>query len=126
MAKRSRAVMRPLMGLAVERGHLPRTPSDGVKLAAPTEDADSDPDLVLSPLEVLDLCEEVEAYEPAWAPLVLPCGLSGLRPGEAAVVRRGDLDLPAEGTGRTVGRTAPAGSSITGRLGRSPRPAGVS
>ena len=113
MAKRSRAVIRPVFSLAVDRGYLERNPMDGVRLSLPTTDDSLDADLVLSFEEVLDLHRAALVAVPDWAPIVLLGGVCGLRPGETVVVRVCDLYLPGDGeTGWiTVTGTSTAGVS---------------
>jgi integrase len=128
---RARAAVGPVFDLAMGRGHLGKNPLEGVKLRKPKAGTEVQPEQVLAPRDVVGLARELGGR---WGAFVLLCGLSGLRPGEAAAVRPRDLVLPASGPGWVTvrgtwlkdGRVGPLKGLREGATRRAPVPeAGV-
>lgn len=102
---RSRAIVRAAFTNARKRYLIDRDPWDAVE-REPLRDHDQvDPDLVMDPGQVREMAEACGSISPRYRAYVLIQGRCGLRPGEAAELRRRDFNLdPAQPT-VTVGGT---------------------
>lgn len=83
------AVLTHMLKLAAQDGHIPRTPTHGVKLGRRTEH-ETEEHRYLTHAEFWAV---VDATPEHWKPLVILLGGSGIRWGELAALTVGDVDL---------------------------------
>jgi integrase len=94
---RNRAVLLNALDYAIEQGLLDSNPVKSLKWRAPKTTPEVDRRIVVNPAKARALLEAVRAQEPSGPRLVAFFGVlyySGLRPEEAAGLRRGDVVLP--------------------------------
>lgn len=116
--QRKRAVLYNALGFAVERELLDFNPIDKIQWKAPAVAEQVDRRVVANTAQVESILKAVPDVHPKGGPYVAFFGClyyAGMRPSEAANLRRGDCHLPATGWGRVdLAETAPrAGTSWT-------------
>ncbi|WP_412519447.1 tyrosine-type recombinase/integrase [Actinomadura madurae] len=110
--RRKRAVFKHALGYAVELGDLAANPLDRVKWRPPKQNGAVDRRVVVNPAQARELLTAVSYVGRSRGPrlrAMFACMyFAGLRPAEAAGLRRQDCELPATGWGLiTIKKTRP-------------------
>lgn len=116
--QRQRGVLVNVGEYAVERGLLSRNPVTALAWKAPRTVKTVDKRVVVNPAQARALLDAVRGQKPSGRQLVAFFGalyFAGLRPAEAATLRKANLSLPAEGWGELLleASTPAAGASWT-------------
>lgn len=123
VARRRRNGLKSVLKVAVIRGLLNANPMDRVVWRIPTHETQVDVTVLPSVADIDELLDHVNSLSGGrrYAAFFACCGFAGMRPSEAAGLRRCDLTLPDDGWGMAILRgaiTSPGarskpGSSIT-------------